>query len=264
MAAPSRTRVRTVLACACALIALATSVACSSGRSPRDSPDSGTQDTSDVDDGGATATTRPGFEPSEAIPNSDLAAFTASDGTALIGQVFGSGKGPGVVLLHASSSDMRSWFPLAQRLAQSGMVVLAVDFRGYGQSSGSQDPSAYPLDVAGAIDFLDDLGNKTVALLGSEVGGTAAVVAAADVPGDIKALALLGSGPKFGPLNATDAAGKIRIETLVYSAGDDGGDDLAGLIQGADLRRTPLPADPKDPAIQDALARFLEATVKSG
>lgn len=255
MAAPGRNQVRTVLACTCALMALATTVACASGRSSRND-DARPQDTSDD---GSTVTTRAGFQAPQVIPDSEQAGFVAQDGTAIVGQLFGSGKGPAVVLLHASRSDMRAWYALAQRLAGEDIVVLALDFRGYGQSQGEQDPANYPADVAGGVKFLKALGNKTVAIIGAEVGGTAAVKFAADQPGDLKALAVLGSGATFGPLDATEAAGRIKLQSLVYSAGDDGADDLAGLIANAELRRTPLPADPGDAAIQDALVRFVNS-----
>jgi pimeloyl-ACP methyl ester carboxylesterase len=258
MAAPRLTRVRPVVAITCALLGLVTSVSCSAGRSSRDDA---TSSKTTIDDG-STATTRPGFVEPGLIPNSEAAAFTASDGTALIGQLFGTGKGPAVVLLHASNSDMRAWFPFAQRLAKAGTVVLAFDFRGYGQSGGQQDPSAYPVDVTAAFTFLENIGNKPIALVGVEVGGTAAVVAAAGAQSDISALAVFGAGPKFGPLDAGNAASDVRAKTVVYSSGSDGGDALAGLIKGSELRRTAAPSDPtKDAATQDALALFLSTTL---
>jgi dienelactone hydrolase len=67
----------------------------------------------------------------------------APDGVALKASYFAPGRpGPGVVLLHACNRDRSSWNTLAAALAARGFHVLALDFRGYGQSGGtkSDDP----------------------------------------------------------------------------------------------------------------------------
>ncbi len=156
---------------------------------------------------------------------------------------------------------MRAWFPLAEKLAAQGLTVLAFDFRGYGQSEGDKDPAAYPMDVAGALSFLDARDNGPFAIVGAEGGGTAAVIAAADAT-NIKAVAILGAGAKFGPLDAAEAAEKLRLPALVYSSGGDGGDSLAKLITGSELRRTPTPLGLTDGGLQDALVSFLTAALK--
>jgi dienelactone hydrolase len=65
------------------------------------------------------------------------------DGTALKASYFSPGRpGPGVLLLHACNRDRSSWTNLATALSARGFHVLAVDYRGYGQSGGtkSDDP----------------------------------------------------------------------------------------------------------------------------
>ena len=69
--------------------------------------------------------------------------LTSPDGIALKASYFAAGRpGPGVLLLHACNRDRSSWHGLATALAARGFHVLAVDYRGYGQSGGtkSDDP----------------------------------------------------------------------------------------------------------------------------
>ena len=65
------------------------------------------------------------------------------DGIALKASYFSPGRpGPGLLLLHACNRDRSSWNDLAAAAAARGFHVLALDFRGYGQSGGtrSEDP----------------------------------------------------------------------------------------------------------------------------
>lgn len=65
------------------------------------------------------------------------------DGIALKASYFSPGRpGPGLLLLHACNRDRSSWDGLATRAAERGFHVLALDYRGYGQSGGtrSDDP----------------------------------------------------------------------------------------------------------------------------
>jgi dienelactone hydrolase len=65
------------------------------------------------------------------------------DGIALKASYFSPGRpGPGILLLHACNRDRSSWDGLASAAAARGFHVLALDYRGYGQSGGtkSDDP----------------------------------------------------------------------------------------------------------------------------
>jgi dienelactone hydrolase len=63
----------------------------------------------------------------------------ASDGVALRASYFSPGKpGPGVVLLHMCNSQRTAWTVLAERLAARGFHVIALDYRGYGESEGKR------------------------------------------------------------------------------------------------------------------------------
>jgi pimeloyl-ACP methyl ester carboxylesterase len=57
------------------------------------------------------------------------------DGTVLKATYYSPGKpGPGVLLLHQCNMDRRAWIGLGDAMARAGLHVLAVDYRGYGES----------------------------------------------------------------------------------------------------------------------------------
>ena len=61
----------------------------------------------------------------------------APDGVALAATYFAAGKpGPGLLLLHQCNRDRTAWTALATAAASRGVHVLALDFRGYGESGG--------------------------------------------------------------------------------------------------------------------------------
>src|SRR5271169_2887963 len=65
--------------------------------------------------------------------------LTASDGVILKATYFSAAQpGPGVLLLHQCNRQRKVWDDLAERLAASGLNVLTVDFRGFGESGGKR------------------------------------------------------------------------------------------------------------------------------
>src|SRR5271165_1548876 len=71
--------------------------------------------------------------------------LTASDGTKLKATYFSAAKpGPGVLLLHQCNRQRKVWDSLAQQLAASGINVLTLDLRGFGESGGTPADKATP------------------------------------------------------------------------------------------------------------------------
>ena len=71
-------------------------------------------------------------------PEPRVVDLTAPDGAKLKATYYAAGKpGPGVMLFHQCDHDRKMWNDLAPRLAASGFNVLALDFRGFGESSGT-------------------------------------------------------------------------------------------------------------------------------
>jgi dienelactone hydrolase len=94
------------------------------------------------------------------------AELSAADGVKLKVSYFSAGKpGPGVLLLHQCNGDRRGWDGLAMDMAQAGIHVLTMDYRGYGESGGERNLSLppqqmaeerkkWPADIEAAYEFL--------------------------------------------------------------------------------------------------------------
>jgi len=157
--------------------------------------------------------------------NSDAMAqqavsFPTPDGGLVYADMYGKGS-RAVVLAHGMRFNKESWSEQARTLADAGFCVLAIDFRGYGQSRGpgQGDPLSAPLyfDVLGAVRYLRDRGAETVAVVGGSMGGIAAGEASIQsAPGEIGRLVLLAAPP-------TVAAGKLKSPVLFIVARDDAG-----------------------------------------
>ena len=166
--------------------------------------------------------------------------FPTSDGGDVYGHLYGAGS-HGVVLAHGGRFNKESWAPQARILAGAGFRVLAIDFRGYGSSTGpgQEDVFAAPLhlDVLAAVRYLRESGSDRVSAIGGSLGGAAAADAAAAQPGRIDRLVLLGSTPD-GPPEA------LTLPKLYIATRDDvsgSGPRLPGLQAHYD--RAPQPKE---------------------
>jgi dienelactone hydrolase len=63
-----------------------------------------------------------------------------------------AGPGPGVLLLHQCNRERKVWNDLAQKLASSGIHVLTLDYRGFGESEGKPFATLKPFEVAQDLD----------------------------------------------------------------------------------------------------------------
>jgi len=204
----------------------------------------------------------------------ELVTFPTADGGQIDANVYGRGT-RAVVLAHGGSFDKESWDEQARTLVAAGFLVLALDFRGYGRSSGpgASDPLAAPLhlDILGAVEYLLAAGVDSVAIVGGSMGGAAAAeaVAAADLP-EISGLVLLASGAGAHPE-------RIRTRTLFIVAGNDlefgGTPRLVGIRR--DYEKVQAPKDllvldgsahaqhlfdtPQGPRVMAAILAFLSA-----
>ena len=116
------------------------------------------------------------------LPAPRVVDLKTQDGTTLKATFFAAAKpGPGVLLLHQCNQQRKNWDELAGRLAGTGINVLTLDYRGYGESGGtsykelSQDETAkivtekWPGDVDTAFNYLVSEPNVTRGIVG--VGG---------------------------------------------------------------------------------------------
>jgi pimeloyl-ACP methyl ester carboxylesterase len=184
-------------------------------------------------------------------------SFPTSDGGEVSADSYGAGE-RGVVLAHGGRFNKGSWEKQAQALAAAGFRVLAIDFRGYGQSRGpgDSDPMDAPLhlDVLAAVRYLRNTGAKTVSVVGASMGGGAAGDASIlSEPGEIHRLVFLGASPN-GP------AEKLKAPSLFIVARDDANADGLRLPRiRAQYEKAP---EPKELIIVDgsAHAQFLFQT----
>jgi dienelactone hydrolase len=144
--------------------------------------------------------------------------LSAQDGTKLKATFFAAAKpGPGILLLHQCNRQRKVWDDLAQRLAASGVNVLTMDFRGFGESGGTPlekltneeiaqlFAEKFPADVDTAYSYLTSQPGVTpgaIAAGGASCGVNQSVQLARRHP-EVKALVLLSEG--------TDADGRAFL-----------------------------------------------------
>jgi alpha/beta superfamily hydrolase len=147
--------------------------------------------------------------------------FPTQDGGIVYADMYGKGE-RGVVLAHGGRFNKESWGKQAPTLVQAGFCVLAIDFRGYGQSHGPKsmsDDDGPEYDVLAAVRYLHKAGAKTVSVVGASFGGEAAADASIDAePGEIDRLVLLAAWTSRPPK-------KMKGRKLFIVARDDGNDE---------------------------------------
>ncbi|MGW7268019.1 alpha/beta hydrolase family protein [Streptomyces sp. NPDC054842] len=221
---------RPVLAAVTALCATALAL------SGCDDGEGGTDDRADRKPATATATTgKDAADDFGCLTGKQLkrsVTFEDTEGNEVGGYAAGGGA-TGVVLSHQSDDNVCSWVPAADELAGDGYRVLAVD------SSGSEVP-----ELVAAAARLRHEGAKKIILMGASKGGTASLVAAAEIKPEVAAVVSL-SGPGFyHALDATEAVPRLTMPLYLVAARGDGqfaedAEELHGLAKksrGGELR----------------------------
>ncbi|PWU06104.1 MAG: hypothetical protein C5B51_13020 [Terriglobia bacterium] len=183
----------------------------------------------------------------DAPKNVDL---KAPDGTGLKASYSSPGRpGPAILLLHQCNMDRHAWDGLAKDLANAGFHVLALDFRGYGDSGGDRISDAaqrrtvvqekWPGDVDAAYEYLKS--QKGVDASRIAVGGASCgVTQASDLAArhhEIRALMLLSGSasdkgkayiagaftmPVFGAASEGDTNAAKGIKEAAGASGNPG------------------------------------------
>jgi pimeloyl-ACP methyl ester carboxylesterase len=86
------------------------------------------------------------------------------------------GEGPLVILIHGFPESWYSWRHQLPALAQAGYRAVAIDQRGYGQSSKFPDVDAYRIDrlSADVINLIDHYGEQQAVVVGHDWGAPVA------------------------------------------------------------------------------------------
>lgn len=163
----------------------------------------------------------------------------APDGITLKATYYSPGRpGPGIVLLHQCNRDRSSWTEFAAQAAARGYHVIAMDYRGYGESQGDrfedfqeQQPivdGKWPGDIDAAFTFLvaqEGVDKNRIGAAGASCGVNQSLLLARRHP-EVKTVVLL-SG------NATPAAREYLRQTpglpVFASASVDDGNAVAGM-----------------------------------
>jgi pimeloyl-ACP methyl ester carboxylesterase len=145
-------------------------------------------------------------------------SFPTEDGGRVCADLYGQGT-HAVVLAHGGRFNKESWREQAQVLAAEGFRVLAIDFRGFGCSTGpgqaNFDNAPFENDVIAAVHYLKAHGAKSVSVVGGSFGGAAAGDASIkSPPGEIDRIVFLGSAPNL-------SAEKLKSRSLFIVARED-------------------------------------------
>jgi pimeloyl-ACP methyl ester carboxylesterase len=139
--------------------------------------------------------------------------FDAEDGVRIVADLRqgASAEAPLVVLVHQLGSTRAEWEPLLRWLGPA-MTTLAIDMRGFGESTQRADGTTVDAasfqtadwarvasDVRAAIAHVrasENLAPSSIAVVGSSIGSSAAILAAADDP-EIDAVVALSPGRAY-------------------------------------------------------------------
>ncbi len=141
-----------------------------------------------------------------------------------------------VILLHMYPADQRSWYDLARELQARGEAsALTLDFRGYGASEGGKDVARIDRDVCAALAFARLRGYRSLVLVGASMGGTAAIIVAAEEP--VAGVITLSAPVRFRGLDAGAAVGQVAAPLAVLAARGDrsAADSLEIFVERAGL-----------------------------
>ncbi len=186
--------------------------------------------------------------------------FPAEDGGRVCADLYGLGA-RAVVLAHGGRFSKESWRDQANALVSDGFRVLAIDFRGFGCSTGPGqddfDHAPFEKDVLAAVRYLKAHRAKSVSVVGGSFGGAAAGDASIQSsPGEIDRIVLLGAAPNL-------PADKLKSRVLFIVARDDA-NDAGPRLPGIRAQYEKAP-EPKELIVLDgsAHAQFLFQTDQS-
>jgi dienelactone hydrolase len=201
----------------------------------------------------------------------------SDSGADLRAVVLGSGT-VGVVLAHEAHGTLCEWLPYGRRLASLGYRVIAVDLNGFGSSPPSPGSPSRPgqdLDVMAAAAELRDQGVARVVLIGANLGGIAALVAATRIQPPVSGIVDMSGQIEMGGLDATAAAAVLHVPVLyVMSSTDEYRQDVRAVYAATRIADRQLEVvdaiahgvsllDPAENAHADRLASTIERFIST-
>lgn len=123
------------------------------------------------------------------------------------------------------SRNRGDWDDFAKTLQLEGFSVLAVDFRGHGQSGGTLssdvDYGKMINDVSAAVEYLHTQNIRDISIIGASIGANVAVKYTQQYPGEVKKLILLSPGLSYRSIGVEEDAKKLTTPTLFVASTED-------------------------------------------
>jgi pimeloyl-ACP methyl ester carboxylesterase len=149
------------------------------------------------------------------VPKSAEIRFLAADGTRLAGYRLGRGR-TAVLLAHQVRGDACQWAGYARRLARLGYLVIAFDFRGYGdsQARGGSAAGRLAADVGAAAKVARGRGARKVFAIGASMGGTAVLAAGVNIRPHLTGIVSLSGPAAFSSIDALNSVQRLTVPVL--------------------------------------------------
>lgn len=137
--------------------------------------------------------------------------FRSHDGLSLFARSYGDPNAPLTVLcMHGLTRNHKDFEPMIAGLSRAHRFI-AVDVRGRGKSQRDPNPAQY-IPTVYAKDMsvlLDELGIRTVALIGTSMGGLMAMIMMHAMPKRVLGTVLNDVGPEINPIGLTRIANYV-------------------------------------------------------
>lgn len=146
----------------------------------------------------------------------------ATDDNVKLSADFVKGNDQGIILLHMLGNDKSSW----QDFRPKGYTVIAIDFRGHGDSEldltrfTDNDWKNLQLDVKAAASYLKENKVKDIYIIGASIGANVAINYAA-TDSAVKGVALLSPGMTYHGIHVSDAISKYNGKVLLVASKED-------------------------------------------
>lgn len=175
---------------------------------------------------------KPQAPPSQVIAPTQ-GTFTTSDGVTIVYDHYAAPtKARGVLLLHMLGAQRRDWQAVAEELVKAGVGVMAIDFRGHGDSLKKHDQPIFYRefknpdwiavleDVRAAVKEMKSLKYEIIEIGGASIGANIALTYAA---GDstIQRVALLSPGLNYHGFYSMDSIKKYKNPLWIAVSKED-------------------------------------------
>ena len=162
--------------------------------------------------------------PTHQVPY-EMVSFNSSDNVSLVADYYPSPSHKGIILLHMMARSRTSYRDVAPDL-EAHYKVLALDFRGHGESQGEyvdlteDDFKLMINDVEAAAAFLESEGvnASNISLVGASIGANLALEYAAEHPVDKLLLLSPGSRYRGIDISTVEYPGPLLIQVGHYDA----------------------------------------------